>query len=102
MRGLLQLFSLDLQRCATTLESWRQIHVFGDDATIEQAVHAILDIILCNRWGVSEGVVSEILGQDALGLCCLIHLSRTNAQFLKLDVADAALMTAILELVWGW
>jgi len=102
LRGLLQPFSLDLQRGAATLEGWRQIHVFGDDTTIEQAVHAVLYIILCNRWGVSKGVVSEILGQDALRLCCLIYLSRTNAQFLKLDVADAALMTAILELVWGW
>lgn len=92
---------MDLERGAAALEGWRQIHVFGDDTTIEKAVHAILDIVLCNRWWVSEGVVSEILGQNALWLCCLVHLSRANAQFLKLDVADAALMTTILELVRG-
>jgi hypothetical protein len=92
---------LNLKRCAATLEGWRQIYVLGDDTTIEQAVHAILDIILCNRWGVSEGVISEILGQYALRLCCLVHLSRANAQFLKLDITDAALMTTILELVRG-
>ena len=93
---------MDLERGTATLKGWCQIHVFGDDATIEQAVHAILDIILCNRWGISEGVVSEIFGQNALGLCCFVHLSRANAQFLKLNIADAALMTTILELVRGW
>ena len=83
-----------------SLESWRKIYIAWNNATIQQRKHAISDVILRDRRRIGKWIVSELLWQNALGLVGLISATLADSQFLKLDVADTTLCTAILELVW--
>jgi hypothetical protein len=69
---------LEHEGCVSPLESGREIDVLRNNASIEQTEHTIRDVVLCDGGRVSEGVVPEILGEDALGM----------RHFLPLDVAD--------------
>jgi len=53
------------------------------------------------RW-VTEGVIAEVLGQDAFGLSDFFVCSLPDAELLQLDVADSSLTATILELVRGY
>lgn len=104
MLGLLRFLGEDacLEECvgrAASLEGGRKIDISRDDATIEQREHSILDVVLSDRRWVGKRVVPELLRQDALRLVGLAGLALANAQFLELQVADAALGTAIGKLV---
>lgn len=46
--------------CTATLESWRQVDISWDDTSIKEREHAILDVVLCDRRWISEGIVSEV------------------------------------------
>jgi hypothetical protein len=54
------------KRCLSSLESWSQIDVPWDNTSIKETVHSILDVVLSDRRRVREGIVSEVLWQDAL------------------------------------
>lgn len=81
----------------TSLESRCQVDVSRDDASIEETVHTVLDIVLGNWWRIGEWIVSEVLRQDALWLEDFVRPHGADSQFLQLNIADATLRAAVLE-----
>ena len=81
----------------TSLESRCQVDVSRDDASIEETVHTVLDIVLGNWRRIGEWIVSEVLRQDALWLEDLVRPHGADSQFLQLNIADATLRAAVLE-----
>lgn len=86
----------------SSLERWSQIDVSWNDASVEQTVHSVLDVVLSDGRWICEGIVSEVLGQDPLRLEDFVRPHRSNAQLLELNVADTALRAPILESIWLW
>ena len=83
----------------TSLESRRQVDVLGNNTPIEQAEHAIFDVILCNRWWLSKRIISEILWQDPLWMEELVGSPAADTKFIKFNVANATLRATVLELI---
>ena len=92
--------SIEREWGAVTLKSRRQINISGNYTSIEQRQHSISNIILCYRRRVSERIVSKLFRQNSLRLVCLLCVSLTNSKFLELNITNATLTPAILELVW--
>ena len=82
-----------------SLKSWSQIHVSRDDSSIHETEHAITQVVLSDRWRLSERIVSEVLWQDPLGEENFVWASGADSQFFKFNIADATLRSTIFELV---
>ena len=95
----MDLGSVEGERSAAALESWRQVDVPRNDPAVEQRVHAITDVVLCDGRRVRERVIPELLRQDALRLIDFSALPLTDAELLKLNIADSTLAPAVFELV---
>ena len=87
------------ERRLSSLEGRSQIDVPGDDPSVEEAVHSVLDVVLSDGRRISEGIVSEVLGQDALRVENLVGSNLADAQVVQLDVGDATLSAPVLERV---
>ena len=92
---------LEGKRRTISLESRRQIHISRNDSSVEQGEHTVGDVVLSDRRWISEGVVSELLWENAFRLVSLLAGTISNTKLLQLDVADASLTASILELI-GW
>lgn len=91
--------SIEFERSSCPFESWGEVHIPGDDPSIEKRKHAVLDVFLRDCWRLAEGVVAEVLRQDALRLAYFLVISLPNAKLLKLYVADPTLAAPIFELI---
>lgn len=85
-----------------SLKSWRKVNIARYDAPCEQTEHAVINVVFCDWGWVREGVISEVLREDALRLANLLLLAHANAQLFKLNVADATLCAPILEVIRFW
>ena len=86
-----------LKWSSSSFKSWSQINIFCNDASRQQTVHSVFDIILSNRRWLSKWIISVVLGKNSFRIEHLVSSSCTNAKFLELNVADASLSSAILE-----
>ena len=86
----------------STFKSWSQINISWNDPSIEQTEHAIFDIVLRDRWRISEWVISEIFGKNPLSREHFVGSPCANSQFLKLDITDPSLGPPVLKLIWNW
>jgi len=55
-----------LKWCGASLKGRSEVNVSWDDSSREQAEHAVVDIVLCDRRWFCEWVISEILREDSL------------------------------------
>ena len=95
----MDLRSIEREGRTITLKRGRQVDVSWDNATIEERVHAVSDVVFGDRRRVSEWVIAEVLWQDSLCFEHFVLASLADSNFLKLDVCDCALTAAIIELV---
>ena len=95
----MDLRSIEREGRTITLKSRRQVDVSWDNATIEERVHAVSDVIFGDWRRVSEWVITEVLWQDSFCFENLVLASLADSNFLKLDVCDCALTATIIELV---
>ena len=68
---------------ASSLEGRRQINVSGNDATIQQREHTVLNVILGNRRRVRKWIVTELLWQDSLWFVGFTRLPLAYAKFFE-------------------
>ena len=87
------------ERCAITLESWRQVDISRDNSTIQKRIHSIRDVILGDGRRVGERIISELLWQDSLGFLHFLVAALPNSELLKLYVTDSTLSSSILKLI---
>lgn len=80
-----------------SFESRRKVDISRDDASVEETVHTVLDIVLGNRWWIGERIVPEVLRQDALRLEDFVGPDGANSELFQLDITYATLRAAILE-----
>ena len=89
-----------LERCSSALKSWCEIHISRDDSSVEQRIHAVLNVLLGDWRRLTEGIVTELFGQNALCLVSLFLAALANAELLKRNVAQSTLTSAIFDLIW--
>lgn len=75
-----------MQRCISTFKSRRQINILRYHTPVDKIIHAIANIVLCDGWRICKRVITEVLRQDALRLCCAVALSLPDSKFLELDI----------------
>ena len=70
------------ERCAVTLESWRQVDISRDNSSIQKRIHAIRDVILSDRRRVSERIISELLWQNSLRFLDFLSAALPDSELL--------------------
>lgn len=81
----------------SSFEGRCQIHISRNNAPGEKTQHPIANVILCNRWWICKGIVSEILWEDSLREEHFVGPSGANTKLFELNIANTALTAAVLE-----
>ena len=83
----------------SSLKGWGKINISWDNTSLQQRVHTILDVRFSDRWRISKWVIPEILRQNSLWLEYFIGAPWADTKFLKLDIRNATLRSAIFKWV---